>query len=99
MEMKMLLLYVACIIAIFIIGKIFIVPIKIIVKLILNSILGGIIIWLINIVGAMWSIHIGINVVTVLITGILGIPGVILLLIVSIFIIWKYKVAKKLLNI
>lgn len=86
MEIKMLLIYIACIIGIIIVGKIFIVPIKIILKLILNSILGVILLYIINMVGAIWGLHIGINLITALIVGILGIPGAILLLILTIFI-------------
>ena len=86
MDVKMLLIYVACIIGIIIMGKIFIVPIKIICKLIINSILGVILLYIINLVGSMWGLHIGINVITALIVGILGIPGAILLTILKILI-------------
>lgn len=86
MDTNMLLIYVACIIGIFIFGKIFIVPIKIIAKLIINSILGAILLYLINLIGGIWGLHIGINVVTTLVVGILGIPGAILLTILTIFI-------------
>jgi inhibitor of the pro-sigma K processing machinery len=86
MDVKMLLIYVACIIGIIIIGKIFIVPIKIICKLMINSILGVILLYIINLVGSMWGLHIGINVITALIVGILGIPGAILLTILKILI-------------
>ena len=68
-----------------IIGKIFIIPIKIIIKLIMNSILGAILLYLINLIGVMWGLHIGINLITVIIVGVLGIPGAILLAILSIF--------------
>lgn len=87
MDVKMLLVYVTCIIGIFIIGKVFIVPIKIVFKLILNSILGVILLYVINIIGEIWEFHIGINLVTALITGLLGIPGVILLMVLKMFII------------
>lgn len=86
MDVKMLLIYVTCIIGIIIIGKIFIVPIKIICKLMINSILGVILLYIINLVGSMWGLHIGINVITALIVGILGIPGAILLTILKILI-------------
>lgn len=86
MDLNMLLIYVACIIGIIIIGKIFIVPIKIIVKLIVNSLLGAVLLYVINLIGAMWSFHIGINVITALVVGILGIPGAILLMMMQIFI-------------
>lgn len=86
MDTNMLLIYVACIIGIIIIGKIFIIPIKIIVKILINSILGAILLYVINLIGAMWGLHIGINAITALIVGILGIPGAILLLILTVFI-------------
>ena len=55
--------YLACICFIFIIGRIFIVPIKKILKLILNSVLGGIVIYVINLVGANFGFHIGLNII------------------------------------
>ena len=67
----------------FVIGKIFILPIKWILKLIINSILGGILIWVINLVGGMWGFHIGLNLYTSLLVGFLGIPGVIVLILLK----------------
>lgn len=84
MENSSLLIYVACIIFIFLIGKIFIVPIRKILKLILNSILGGVLIYIINIVGAGFNFHIGLNIFTAIFVGVLGIPGSILLIILKI---------------
>ena len=43
-----LLTYLACICFLFIFGRVFIVPIKKIMKLLINSIFGGVIIFLIN---------------------------------------------------
>lgn len=86
MDTNMLLIYVACIIGIIIIGKIFIVPIKIITKIVINSILGAILLYVINLIGTVWGLHIGVNAITALVVGILGIPGAILLLILTIFI-------------
>ncbi len=59
-----ILVIISCICILFIIGKIFIVPIKWILKLICNSILGGILIWVINFIGATWGFHIGLNIYT-----------------------------------
>lgn len=86
MDVKMLLVYVACIIGILIVGKIFIIPIKIITKLIINSFLGAVLLYVINIVGTVCGLHIGINVITALVVGILGIPGAVLLTVLAIFI-------------
>lgn len=55
------LIFISCICFLFIIGRIFIVPLKWILKLIFNSILGGILIYIINIIGANWGFHIGLN--------------------------------------
>ena len=52
---------------------------KILFKLIGNALIGGVALMLINFVG----IHISINIITALITGILGIPGVILILLLQ----------------
>ena len=58
------LVIVSCICMLFVIGRIFIVPIKWIFKLAFNSIIGGILIWLINLIGGTWGFHIGLNVYT-----------------------------------
>ena len=86
LDIKMLLIYLGCLIGIIVIGKIFIVPIKFIIKLLINSIIGGILLYLINLVGAIWGFHIGINIITAVIVGLLGIPGAILLVVVQLFI-------------
>ena len=56
-----MLTFLACICFIFIFGRIFIFPIKKILKLVFNSILGGITIYLINLIGATFGFHIGLN--------------------------------------
>jgi len=77
------LVYIASIIFLFIFGKIFLVPFKSIFRLILNSILGGILIYIINIVGMLFNFHIGLNIVTSILIGILGVPGAILLALIK----------------
>lgn len=78
--------YLACICFIFIFGKIFIVPLKKILKIIFNSILGGICIFLINIIGSNWGFHIGLNIFTSVLIGLLGLPGAVCLIIVKLLI-------------
>lgn len=53
--------YLACICFIFIFGRIFIFPLKKIIKLIFNSILGGVLIFIINVVGSNFGFHVGLN--------------------------------------
>jgi len=77
------LVYIASIIFIFVFGKIFLIPLKSIFKLILNSILGGLLIYIINIVGMLFDFYIGLNIVTSILIGILGIPGAVLLVMIK----------------
>lgn len=74
-------IFVLCIIALIIIAKIFSWPLKKIIKLILNIIIGLIMILLVNVFGENIGLHIPFNIVTAVISGTLGIPGVICLII------------------
>ncbi len=85
MEDNTLIIYIACICFLFLFGRIFILPIKSILKLVLNSILGGLIIYLINIIGGLFAFHIGLNYITAILVGILGVPGAILLIVLKMF--------------
>ena len=78
--------YLACSCFIFIFGRIFIVPIKKILKLVLNSILGGVVIFIINVIGANFGFHIGLNFLTSILIGLLGLPGVVCLIIIKLLI-------------
>lgn len=61
MDTANLITYLACICFIFLFGRIFIVPIKKVLKLIINSLLGGVAIFIINLIGAGFNFHIGLN--------------------------------------
>lgn len=63
--------YLACICFIFVFGRIFILPLKKIFKLIFNSILGGVCIFIINLVGTVFEFHIGLNFFTSIIVRII----------------------------
>ena len=81
-----ILTLVACICFLFLIGRIFILPIKKILKLVFNSILGGVLIYIINLVGANFGFHIGLNIFTSMVVGILGIPGAVILIVIKLLI-------------
>jgi inhibitor of the pro-sigma K processing machinery len=63
----------------FLIGKIISLPIKILWKLIVNAVLGGVLLLIFNFVGSLVNLSIAINFWTALIAGFFGIPGVIFL--------------------
>ena len=59
--------------------KLLLTPMKIIWKLALNSLSGFICLWLLNLVSGITGIVFEINLLTTLIVGFLGIPGIVLL--------------------
>lgn len=59
---------------------------KLPLKLLINGIFGVILLYIVNFLGADFGINIGINILTALIAGTLGIPGVIALVIFQLFI-------------
>lgn len=86
LDYNSIIAFIACIFFIFIVGKIFILPLKTILKFILNSVVGGIMIFIINLIGGFWNFHIGLNIFTSIIVGILGVPGTILVIMIKLLI-------------
>lgn len=86
LDTNTIITYLACICFLFIFGRLFILPIKTIIKLVINSIFGAILIYGINWIGSIFSFHIGLNFITAILVGILGIPGAVLLIIIKLLI-------------
>lgn len=53
--------YLACICFLFIFGRVFIGPITKVLKLVINSVLGALLIYIINLIGSGFNFHIGLN--------------------------------------
>lgn len=79
-EMGVFLTFGGALILIFLLGRLLLVPIKILLRLLVNSILGAVLLMVINFIGLNFGLLIPLNVVNALTVGILGIPGVIMLL-------------------
>ena len=62
----------------------FFAPLKIAFKLVGNAVVGGLLLLFINFVGGIVNIQIGINLVTAVVAGVLGVPGVALMLILQV---------------
>ena len=73
-------------IAVIIVAKLLAWPIKKIIKLAINVGLGVLMIYLVSTFGGAIGITIPFNIVTALIAGVFGVPGVILLIIIGFFI-------------
>lgn len=85
MDTNVIITFFACILTLFLFGRLLIIPLKTILKIIFNSLLGGVLIYVINIIGAGYNFHIGLNIFTAVFVGILGIPGAILLVVLKLF--------------
>jgi len=78
-EIGILLAYALGIFALYVVGYMFLVPIKILLRLVINSVAGAIAILTINWIGTYWGVHISLNVLSAVIVGVLGVPGAIFL--------------------
>ena len=70
----------------FILAKALVVPIRILIKLLINGLIGGVFLLLFNLVGGIFNLAVAINPLNAIIVGILGIPGVIIILILQMII-------------
>ena len=70
-------------ILLYLIARILLVPFKLIIKLVINALIGGVLLIIFNLLGAPLGLHVGINVITALVVGFLGIPGLILLILIQ----------------
>jgi inhibitor of the pro-sigma K processing machinery len=86
LDLNVILAYAFGIVLILVIGKIFLMPLKLVFKLIYNGVIGGIMLYVINFVGSHFGFTIALNPVTALVAGFLGIPGIVLLILVKLFI-------------
>ncbi|MFY9176699.1 MAG: pro-sigmaK processing inhibitor BofA family protein [Caldicoprobacterales bacterium] len=75
--------YALGLVLLYLVGWFLLVPLKKILKFIYNGLLGGIILWLLNLLGGLIHVRLAINPITALIVGFLGIPGVILILLLQ----------------
>lgn len=82
-KLYILLAWLAGIILVLAFGKALKVPLKYAVKLLINGLLGGIVIIVINYFGQYINFSISLNIFSALIVGTLGLPGVILLIILK----------------
>lgn len=78
--MNIIIAAVVLLVVIFFIGQILVKPVKLLWKLLLNSLIGLLLLLAVNYIGAYYDFSLPINIITVLVAGFLGIPGVFLLI-------------------
>ena len=84
MDMGNILFYIVGLFLLYILGLLLVWPIKKIMKLVVNGILGGIALIIFNFIGKFFGLGIALNPLNAIIVGFLGLPGVIFLLILQI---------------
>lgn len=82
-KLFILLAWVAGILLVLAFGKSLKVPLRLVLKLVINTLLGGMVLLLINLAGQYIDFRISLNLFSAMIVGILGLPGVILLIILK----------------
>ena len=87
MDYNNMLVFAASICFIFLFGSIFVTPLQFVWNFALTSVLGGLLILVINYIGQGFNFHIGLNIFTSILVGLLGLPGAVLLIILQLFII------------
>ena len=80
MDFSVILLIAAIVLGILLVLRLLAKPIRFIFKLLINTVLGFVLLWLINFFGGGLGINLELSVINALIVGFLGIPGVLLLL-------------------
>lgn len=75
-----ILFFLGGLILIFIFGKILLFPIKLISKLLINGVIGGLALVVFNLLGGIFNLSLDITPLNAIIVGFLGVPGVIVLL-------------------
>lgn len=86
LELSVFLTYAGALLLILLLGKIFLWPLKLVGKLLISSLVGGALILVVNLIAGIFGLLlIPLNIITAVVVGVLGIPGVILLLILFLF--------------
>lgn len=73
-------------ILVYIVGRILFIPLRFVVRLLFNAAVGGLLLWVANLLGRYIGVVVPINPITALLAGFLGVPGVVLVLAIQYFI-------------
>lgn len=79
MEVIIFLSYAAGLLIIFILAKLFAFSRRVICRILINSVCGGVVLAALNLIGAGFGFHLPMNFITGFGVGTLGVPGIILL--------------------
>ncbi|HZK35257.1 MAG TPA: pro-sigmaK processing inhibitor BofA family protein [Bacillota bacterium] len=78
-----ILAYIIGLVLLYFVGWLLLVPFKFLLRWMINALIGGAALWLLNLLGKLIGVTVAINPVTALTVGFLGIPGIILILLLQ----------------
>jgi len=67
----------------YVLARLFYLPLRWLFVILYNGVVGGIMLWVVSLVGGLVGIKVAINPITALIAGFLGFPGVVVLIIIQ----------------
>ncbi len=85
MDLTTIIEIAALIVAAYLFLKLLSAPLKLAIKLMLHAALGFLLLLVEEIIGGFFDFSLGINLINCLVAGILGIPGVVILVLIKIF--------------
>ncbi|NLJ55612.1 MAG: pro-sigmaK processing inhibitor BofA [Firmicutes bacterium] len=71
------------VLVLYILARVLYFPLRLFLRFLINALAGGLLLALFNVFGTFWGVQIGLNAVTAVVVGVMGVPGVILLLILQ----------------
>lgn len=89
MPLPIIAAYAVGILLILLFGRILVIPLKMVLNLVYNGLIGGLVLWVVNLIGSPMGFSLPITVWTALLVGLLGLPGVVLLIVYYMFFVGK----------
>ncbi len=83
MDLSLILAYGFGLLLIYVLARLLFLPMRLLASLVYNALVGGVVLFGLNIVGGFFGLHLALNPLTALLVGLLGVPGVVLLLILQ----------------
>lgn len=78
-QYEVIIAYLVGLALLYVVGWLLLAPLKVVLKLVINALIGGVMLVVINFLGGAIHLTVPLNIVNALLAGVLGIPGVILI--------------------
>ncbi len=76
MELQFVFAFFLALVALYALVHLLYLPFRMAMALIYNGVVGGFLLWVVNLGGGFFGFHVGLNPITAVTAGLLGIPGV-----------------------